>query len=183
MSRHIIVLGMPGAGKDTQCDLLVTALGATVMKTGNVARELAKTNTEVAQVLQKGGLVRDDLINAELAKMIEKVPPQSDIVYDGFPRRLEQAKWLDDYLAKRGERVSTVFYLSISRSTAAQRLSARGRVDDTSTIIEHRLDVFGQETAPVLAYFTETNRLVEIDGEPPVEVIHKNIISKLRTHA
>ena len=179
MSRHIIVLGMPGAGKDTQCDLLASKLKASVIKTGDIARSLAKTNTDVAQILKNGGLVSDELINAELKKILHNASSQSDIIYDGFPRRVAQAQWLDEVLSEKESLQLSVFFLRNSHATAQQRLMNRGRADDTREVIENRLNVFMQETEPVLGYYRSSGRLVEIDGEPSVDSIHEQILKEL----
>jgi adenylate kinase len=180
MRRHIIVLGMPGAGKDTQCDMLAKALGAVIVKTGDIARELAKTNTDIARVLQKGGLVDDDIINTKLAEKLQEIPAESDILFDGFPRRVEQAQWLDSQLGENEAQNLHVYYLKISQDSALKRLLQRGRGDDTESIIRNRLRVFADQTEPVLGYYRSGDRLVEIDGEPSPDIIQSELQRKIK---
>lgn len=179
MKRYLIILGMPGAGKDTQAANIAASFSAHIIKTGDIARSLANNDPRIAQVLAQGGLVDDELINTQVAKMIARIPDDAMAVFDGFPRRLEQAKWLDALLADEAEQVMVLF-LDITQQTAHQRLLARKRADDSEEVIRHRLSVFEQTTVPVLDYYRSSNRLVEINGEPSPEVIARDIHAKVR---
>ncbi len=180
MSRRIIVLGMPGAGKDTQCDMLAKELGGVIIKTGDIARQLAKTNTKIAQILREGGLVEDDIINARLVEKLKELGSEPDIIFDGFPRRVEQARWLDEILGQKAAQDLHVYYLRISAQSALKRLMKRGRADDTDAIVRNRLRVFAEQTEPVLAYYQASHRLVEIDGEPSPSEIQTELQHKIK---
>ncbi len=169
MKRFIVIIGMPGAGKDTQAERLAAKTNAVIIKTGDIARDIAKADTEVAAILQEGGLIPDSLVNERVEQAIANTTQEATIIFDGFPRREQQARWLDGVIG--GDAKLCVYYLRIAKRTAEERLSVRGRADDQSVVIKHRLEVFERETAPVLSYYQSTHRLVEIDGEPSPNVV------------
>ncbi len=170
MKHYVTILGMPGAGKDTQAEKLAQEFPAVIIKTGDIARERAKQDPEIARILAQGGLINDELINPEVIKKLEQAPRDSLIIFDGFPRRLKQAHWLDTVLGKQASSLH-VCYLEIQRTTATNRLLGRQRADDRAEVITRRLDVFEQETTAVLDYYRQSARLTVVDGEPRPEVI------------
>lgn len=174
MKHYVIILGMPGAGKDTQADRLAAKFPSVIIKTGDIARERAKEDPEVARILAHGGLISDELINAQVAEKIDKAPDNSLIIFDGFPRRVEQAQWLDAVLGEEATALHAC-YLEIRRETATHRLLGRQRDDDKTDVITRRLEVFEQETTFVLDYYRESERLIIVDGEPAPDVIEASM--------
>ena len=178
MTHYLTILGMPGAGKDTQVEYIAASFPSLVIKTGDIARSLADANSDVKRVLARGGLISDELINSNVATQVAKATDNSLVVFDGFPRRLQQAEWLDILLGDVAQSLR-VYYLEIARVSASSRLLSRKRADDKPDVIKHRLDVFAEETLPVLDYYRRSGRLVTIDGEQPPEVIADEIRAKV----
>lgn len=177
MKRYLVILGMPGAGKDTQAAYIARSFAAKIIKTGDIARSLAEHDSEIGRILAHGGLIHDELINTQVAKELSAVTDGA-VVFDGFPRRLEQAKWLDALLADSAKDLR-VFYLNITPQTALHRLLERKRADDSEDVIRHRLAVFEELTLPVLEYYRNSERLIEINGEPSKDVIAAEIHAKV----
>lgn len=180
MKHYLTILGMPGAGKDTQAEAVAASFPSVVVKTGDIARSLAETDLEVKKTLAHGGLISDELINKQVAKQVAEANDDSLVMFDGFPRRLKQAQWLDELLGRDASTLH-VYYLEITRETALSRLMGRKRSDDNPDVIRHRLEVFARETTPVLDYYRSSDRLTTIDGEPSAEVIAAEIHAKVST--
>lgn len=180
MKHYLTILGMPGAGKDTQVEHIAASFPSVVIKTGDIARSLAETHADVKQVLAHGGLISDELINEHVASQVAAATDDSLVMFDGFPRRLKQAEWLDALLGDEAQGLR-VYYLEIARASASERLLGRKRADDKPDVIQHRLDVFSEETTPVLDYYRRSGRLITIDGEPGPDVIAADIHAKVST--
>ena len=174
MKHYVIILGMPGAGKDTQADRLAKKFPSVIIKTGDIARELAQEDPDVARILDQGGLISDELINVRVAEKMAQAASDSLIIFDGFPRRVEQAQWLDTELGKEAAQVH-VCYVEIRREPASRRLLGRQRADDKVDVIARRLDVFKRETTAVLDYYRQSHRLTIVDGEPTPDVIEASM--------
>ena len=170
---------MPGSGKSTQGNLLSKKLGVPYLSTGHIFRDLAKERTKLGRqikLIMNAGLLVSD---ARTLKIVEEYlsRPEYDKGYilDGFPRTVNQAK---DF--KNG--IDRVIYLKVSDKEILWRLAYRddsGREDDTLLAIRKRIEVFHKFTKPVLDYYREKRKLIEVDGEQKIEDIHKDILKKL----
>ncbi len=174
-----IILGMPGAGKDTQTELLARKLDAALIKSGDIARQYAKTNTEVAHMLQNGELIDSTIMNQAIENTVLQPKCKPVIVFDGFPRERSQAVWLGKMLRENNVQLMMVFYLKITPQTALERLLGRKRADDKEAVIRHRLDVFEAATVPVVQYYGDHGLLVEVNGEGSIQEIHKTIMEDI----
>lgn len=175
-----IMLGPPGAGKDTQAQLLAKELNYTVLPIGDLIRSYAKTNTKVEQQLQSGELVDDQIVNEIVMLQLQQYNSTDRIVSDGFPRNLSQAKWLIDYLATENLSISHVFWLSLSREESHRRLQKRARDDDSSKLIDRRFDIYEAQTLKVVETFRQENLVIDINANEPQEVVHQAILRGLR---
>lgn len=166
MSQIVVLLGKPGAGKDTQADFLSTQMNYKIIKTGDFARSLAKKNKNITQTLQRGQLVDNGLINRYVADEILKDGWHGRYLTDGFPRDLEQAKWFDDFLSKHKIAVTKVILLDLPDEMAKDRLLKRGRTDDTGETIDRRLGVYRDITGRVIDYYRQQDKLISVDAAP-----------------
>lgn len=165
------MLGKPGSGKGTQSKILQDQLNYKLIKTGHYVRTLSEKNTKIAQELEKGGLVDNDLVNQYVASELEKDNFAGRIVTDGYPRDIDQAKWFDDYLGLRDKSVDKVILLELPDEVARERLLKRKRKDDETNIIKHRFDVYHTTTQLVIDYYLSQHKLSEIDAtRTPVEI-------------
>lgn len=173
----ILATGLPGSGKTTQAKLLAQDLGLCFVKTGEILRELAAQDNEqgrsIKVTLDQGELVDDAAVAAVVKAELLKPSCQSGFVMDGYPRSLNQLSVYDPGFDQ-------VIYLKISERVARQRLLERGRHDDTTEVINNRLKVQQQTLSELIDYFRSKQKLVEIDGEQPVEVVTSQILDQLR---
>lgn len=173
----IIVMGPQGSGKTTQAELLAKKLNLPHLQTGELYREIAKTDSslgfEVKELVSLGQLVPDIKHNQILKEELGKPKYKDGFVLDGSPRTLKQAKSLPFQPEK-------VFYLAVSDEQNMKRLEKRGRSDDTPAIIAERLRLYHQQTEPILDYYRREGILEEVDGERSVEEIFEDLMSKLK---
>ena len=174
----MLLLGPPGGGKGTQGARLAEHLGVPHISTGDLLRaEVARKTPlgkQVAAYMERGELVPDDL-------MIDVLMPHlqgAGAILDGFPRTVAQARALDE----RGVPPDTVVYLPVRAAELRRRLLARaaveGRSDDTPEVIDNRLRVYEDETAPLIDFYRERGVLTEVRGEQPIERITDEVLSR-----
>lgn len=176
----IILIGIQGAGKSTQGNLLRDKLNIPYLSTGHIFREMAKEKTPlgryIKEIMNAGFLIPDEKTVEIVTEYLKKREYKNGYILDGFPRTLEQVK-----MFKNG--VDKVVYLKVSDKEALWRLSYRNgenREDETLTAIRKRIELFHQLTEPVLDFYRQNGTLVEIDGEKLVEEIHKEILEKMK---
>jgi len=182
---NLIILGPQGSGKGTQSKLLAEKLSLKHISTGDLLRNAAKPKTKKAKIikslLSKGTLIPFET-TLDVLEPVLKTTTQGFIL-DGMPRDLRQAEHLDWFLKKIDQSIDKVIYISLSKESTFTRLNKRaeieGRSDDTEEAIKKRLDIYEKETVPVIEFYKKQGSLIEIDGEPDVETIHKNILEKL----
>lgn len=174
---NIIVLGSQGSGKSTQADLLAKNLKVFHLQTGALFRKIARGKTELGQrikeKLDKGKLVSDQDTMKVVEKELGGERYQKGVVLDGIPRNLKQARALK-------LKIDRAFYLDVSDRKGIKRLMLRKRVDDTPELIKERLRIYHLETEPILAYYQKKGILERVDGERPIEEIHKDILERLK---
>lgn len=167
---NIILMGPVGSGKTTQADILSKELGLPHIQTGEIYRKIATENSYIGKkiktILDAGDLIDDETTFEVIDKHLKEIT--GDFVIDGFPRTLVQAK-------KEIFDVDKVFYIKISDKEALKRLLLRKRDDDTPEIIAERLKAYHQETEPILKYYKNQGKLVEIDGEGNIEEVYDRI--------
>jgi len=178
---NLIILGPQGSGKGTQAKLIAQKFGLTHISTGALIRQEVQSGSDFGKTLEQkiknGELVSD----AELFSILEKAPisAQKGFILDGTPRNIYQAKELEKVLGKVGVHIDQVIHLSIPHEESITRLQKRAqlehRQDDNPEAIQKRLDLYTNETLPVIDYYRSLGKLIEIDGRPDVQTIFDDI--------
>lgn len=165
---RIVLLGPPGAGKGTQAVQLAEKLGVPQISTGDLFRSNISAGTELGveakRYLDAGDLVPATLTNALVDDRLDQADVAAGFILDGFPRSVEQAKALDDMLARRGVKLDAVVEFRVPTEELVQRLKGRGRADDTEDVIRNRMKVYQAETAPLLDYYVDGLKTVDAVG-------------------
>ncbi|MCV7221982.1 adenylate kinase [Mycolicibacterium elephantis] len=158
---RVVLLGPPGAGKGTQAQKLSEKLGIPQISTGDLFRKNIGENTplgvEAKRYLDAGDLVPSELTNKLVEDRISQPDAADGFILDGYPRSVEQAKALDEMLKKRDTKLDAVLEFAVSEEELFKRLKARGRADDTEEIIHNRMQVYRDETQPLLEYYKHNN--------------------------
>jgi len=175
----IVLIGIQGAGKSTQGNLLAEKLKLPYLSTGHIFRELAKEKTKIGryikEVMNAGYLMPDRKTVVIVDEYLKRLEYKGGYIIDGFPRTVTQAEFFKDGTNK-------VIYLEVSDEEALKRLSFRngeGREDENPKAVAKRIELFHKVTKPVLDYYRKKGILIEIDGERSIEEIHKDIMTKL----
>jgi adenylate kinase len=188
---NIIFLGLSGSGKGTQVELLLRVLHfqygqeTKVISTGDLFRDLQEQDTDTAyrikKILEKGGLPFDDLATMLwMHKIAYTVKKQEGIIFDGSPRRVNEAKNIDNFFTFLCRIDNTkVVYLEVTSEEVTQRLLKRGRADDNKIAIAGRIAYFQESVVPTIEYYNEQKRLIKINGEQTIEDVHKDIVMAL----
>ncbi|WP_419947415.1 adenylate kinase [Candidatus Poriferisodalis sp.] len=178
-TRRLVVLGKQGAGKGTQCELLVERYGVAHISTGDMLRAAVAAGTELGcrakEVMDAGELVSDELILGIVAERLEEPDAVPGFLLDGFPRTEAQADGLFALLAPHT--VSRVIDLEVPDEVVTQRMLERGRADDTPGAIARRLDLYETETAPLRKLFADRGVLVTVDGLGTPDQVHRRIVA------
>lgn len=189
---NIILLGPPGAGKGTQAMRLVDERAMVQLSTGDMLREAKTSGTEmgrkVADVMEQGGLVTDEIVIGLIEEKLEKGAP-GGFIFDGFPRTLKQADALADLLAKRGLTLDAVIELVVDDKALVGRIVKRAeearaagqpvRKDDTPEVFAVRLQEYYKNTAPLIGYYWAKKSLVQIDGMAAMDQVASAIAKVL----
>jgi adenylate kinase len=167
---NIILFGPPASGKGTQAKALV-AQGMVQLSTGEMLRTAVAAKTklglEVAPILARGAYVSDEIVTALISEHIV-ANPSASFLFDGYPRTVTQAKSLDGLLDSHNRKVDMVIHLNVDRSAllgrVAKRFAVDQRADDNPETFEKRLNVYDENTAPVLEYYQERGIIKNVDG-------------------
>lgn len=181
--KNIIIFGAPGSGKGTQSDLLVQKYGFKHISTGDVLRAEMKNETELGKeannYIEKGQLIPDNLMISILASTYDSLCPCNGLIFDGFPRTIAQAEALKQMLAERNTEVSVMLELEVAEDILIERLLNRGktsgRADDNLETIKSRLDVYHNQTSPLIEWYKNDGKHHKVNGVGSLEEIHSNL--------
>lgn len=170
---NIILCGAPGCGKGTQSEFIVDKYGLTHLSTGDLMRKEVASGSELGQLISsytsQGQLVPDDVTIQLLEQHIESLPEDTKgLIFDGFPRTLNQAVQLERLMKKRGDKTAVLIDINVPEEEIIRRLIERGktsgRADDNLETIKKRLVVYHEQTRPVDDYYELMDKYVRIQG-------------------
>ncbi len=176
----IVFFGPAGAGKSVQGQILAARHGWRWLSAGQLLRD--SRDPEVMEQMRSGKLVSPELTYQIISESLARAHDIDRVILDGFPRMLEQAKWLQDQESVHHREVKLAIVLEVPRTELEKRLKVRGRVDDTEEVINRRLKIYRQEIYPILTFLTEQNvPIAHIDGTGTVGQIHDRIQSEIES--
>ena len=180
---NIILFGPPGAGKGTQSKYLVHKLNNFQVSTGDILREEIKKNSVIGQQItsnmNEGKFVSDEIVNSLIEKLMLDPQKKDKLIFDGYPRSLSQAKYLDLLLNNSNQKIDHIFFLNVNKDTIIERIEKRktleNRSDDNTDTILKRYDTYMETTRPVLDYYSKNLNFHEINGTQEIDQITKEI--------
>ncbi|MFM7465350.1 MAG: adenylate kinase [Cyanobium sp.] len=177
MKQRLLFLGPPGAGKGTQAQKLASSHHLLHLSTGDLLRAEVQAGTplglEAEAVMARGELVSDALVLAIVRQRLAN--HQGGWLLDGFPRNLSQAIALDELLQELQQSIELVVLIELEAPVLLQRLLARGRTDDNEGVIRHRLTVYEEQTAPLIAHYRAQGLLQPVEANGTVDEIADRI--------
>ncbi len=187
---NIALFGPPGAGKGTQSKKLLEKYNLTYISTGDMLRsEIASESPlglKAKGVIEKGGLVSDELVVQMIEKNIVSSSEKQGILFDGFPRTVVQSYILDGLLLKLDTQLDMMISLNVPEEQLIERLLLRakdsGRSDDTLDVIKVRLQEYHNKTKPVADYYRERGKYYEINGVGSIDDIFEKIVDVIEQH-
>jgi adenylate kinase len=176
---RLILLGPPGAGKGTQAKILVETYGIPQLSTGDILRSAIQNRTPLGlaakEVMDRGDLVSNDIVNGIVSDRLDADDCKSGFILDGFPRTIGQAEALDGMLAEKGMQLDAVIEMTADADVLVARVINRAkesnRPDDNPEVIRKRLDVYKNDTAPLVDYYRQRGLVKTVDGMAPVEEV------------
>ncbi len=192
---NIILIGPPGAGKGTQSKILETKYGLKQLSTGDMLRAEVSAQTELGQkakaIMDSGQLISDDIIINMIAQRITQPDCAQGVIFDGFPRTVEQARALDRMLAEKNKPLTAVIHFQVNEEELVGRLNSRirqaqesgqaVRADDNEATLRQRLSVYRDQTAPIIPYYETTGLMKKVDGMAPIEDVTEQIEGFLKS--
>ena len=175
----LIFLGPPGAGKGTQAHVLAQALQIPHISTGEILRQAIAQATPLGKKAQgyvaQGELVPDDLMLDLIRERLGSTDTQQGWILDGFPRNVSQASFLDKLLEELSQRADIVINLEVPDQILIARLLSRGRKDDAEETISRRLQVYREQTTPLINYYRSRDKLYSVDGDRTPEFVSQSL--------
>ncbi len=180
---NIIIFGPPGAGKGTQAKYLIKKLNSFQISTGDMLREEIKKDTDIGKKIIRnmndGKFVEDEIVNKLLEKIVFDKKKMNKLIFDGYPRTINQAKNLENLLNKSNQKIGYIFFLNSNKESIVKRIEKRkvleNRSDDDTQTILKRYETFMQVTKPVLDFYSSRSNFYEIDGDEEIEAISDKI--------
>jgi adenylate kinase len=184
MKKFIILVGPPGAGKGTQAGLLQERFGLPQVSTGDLFRYNLKNETELGKLartyMDRGELVPDEVTVAMVDDRLAQDDCAAGAILDGFPRTLAQAEALDELLTGLGGKIDVVPSIEVPQDVLVERLLKRaileGRADDNEETIRTRMQVYEEQTKPLLDYYGKKGLVVPVDGQQTIEAVQEDLV-------
>lgn len=191
---NLILIGPPGAGKGTQAKILEQEYGLKQLSTGDMLRAEIAAGSDLGkkakEIMDAGNLVSDDIMVDMIASRIDQPDCAKGVIFDGFPRTVDQAQALDAMLEDKGKPLTAVIQIAVDEEELVNRLRTRiqqtidagqpVRSDDNEETLRNRLKVFNNQTAPILPYYEAAGLLRKVDGMLPIDHVTQDIKSLLK---
>ena len=187
---NLVLFGPPGSGKGTQSVNIIKKYQLVHLSTGDILRAELAARTELGlkakAIMEKGELVSDEIVIGMIANKLDSNPAVKGFIFDGFPRTVSQAEALDILLESKGMKVDMMLGLEVEKEELVKRLLKRGeetgRTDDNLETIENRINVYNNQTTPVMNYYKDRGKYVPVDGIGNVVEISKSIFYTVDTY-
>ena len=187
---RLLIMGPPGAGKGTQAKLIAEHYGIPAISTGDIFRAMKNADTPLARqvraIMESGGYVSDEITNEIVKDRLAQSDCQAGFLLDGYPRTLQQVQTLDDYLAETERPLNAVISLVADTAEVVARLLRRaeveGRSDDNEETIRVRLQVYADQTEPLLEVYRTRDVLVEVNGLGEITEVSERVFAALDAH-
>jgi adenylate kinase len=184
---RMLIMGPPGAGKGTQASVIADRLGVPAISTGDIFRANVSQGTplgiQAKRYMDAGEYVPDEVTNDMVRDRLAEPDALEGFLLDGYPRTLAQVDFLDSVLAERDHALERVLELTVDGDEVVDRLLRRaldqGRTDDTEEVVRRRLEVYTEQTAPLLAVYRDRGLLVQVDGLGPVDQVTERALEAL----
>lgn len=184
---RLLLIGPPGAGKGTQAAKLALRLGIPAISTGDIFRENVRNETplglEAKAFMDRGEYVPDSLTNALVRDRLNQSDALAGFLLDGYPRTIDQVSELDDILDETDKVLDVVVQLTADSDELMRRLTGRaadqGRSDDTPDVIRRRLEVYEEQTAPLIDVYASRGLVAKVNGLGEIEEVTARIVEVL----
>ncbi len=184
---RLVLLGAPGSGKGTQAAKLKEHLQVPHISTGDLLRaEVAAGSPlglQAKEVMARGDLVSDEILLGMLRDRFSRADTRAGFILDGYPRNLAQAAALDELLASLGQKFDAAVQLTVDNEKIVERLAGRakaeGRADDNPESVRKRLQVYDQQTAPVIEFYRQHGQLTVVDGVGSLDEVFVRIVEAI----
>ncbi len=180
---NVIIFGPPGAGKGTQSQNIVKKFKLFQISTGDLLRKEIKNKTqigkEIEEIISRGDFATDDIVNKLIKNIVFDPQKKNKLIFDGYPRSLNQAKNLDLLMSSSNQKIDFIFFLNVSKDIIIKRIERRKileeRADDDLNTILKRYDAYMETTKPVLNFYSKNPNFYEIDGGEEISIISSKI--------
>ena len=180
---NIVIFGPPGAGKGTQSNFIVKKFNLHQLSTGELLRNEIKNKSklgeEISSIINAGNLVSDKIAGDLIEKYVSDNTYKNRLIFDGYPRNLNQATNLNFLLNKYNQKIDIVLKLSVSLETIKKRIFERSslekRADDREEIALKRYNTYEKNIKPIIDFYKETNLLKVVNGEVSISKISEEI--------
>ncbi len=184
---RLVLLGAPGSGKGTQASRLKEHLQVPHISTGDLLRaEVAAGSAlgvQAKEIMARGDLVSDDILLGMLETRLARVDTQNGFILDGYPRNLAQAAALDDLLLRIGQPMDAAVKLKVDTELLVNRIAGRAkaesRADDNPESVRKRLNIYTEQTAPVIEFYRQHGQLTVVDGVGSLDEVFNRIIEAI----
>ncbi|GAA1130984.1 MULTISPECIES: adenylate kinase [Citricoccus] len=181
---RMLMMGPPGSGKGTQASRIADKLGIVAISTGDIFRYNVKEMTELGKEAKKymdnGDFVPDEVTNRMVADRIRQSDAEHGFLLDGYPRTAGQVEALDGFLTEDGQALTVVIELTVPDEELVARLLNRaetdGRADDTAEVIQHRLDLYHEQTQAVIESYVSRGIVARVDGTGQIDDITERLL-------
>ena len=180
---NIILFGPPGAGKGTQAKYLVNKINGFQISTGEMLRDEIKKDSDIGKIIindmNDGKFVSDEIVNKLIKNIVSDSQKKNKLIFDGYPRSINQAKNLNLLLDNSNQKVDCIFFLNVNKETIIKRIEKRKiiekRSDDELDTILKRYDTYMETTRPVLDFYSKKPNFHEINGAIEIDEITRKI--------